>query len=226
MDILDITYKIIIGFIVLLITTNILGKTQLSQINAFDFISALVLGELLGNAIYDKNIPLFYVIFTILLWGSLIFISQIITQKVKKSRSLLEGRPALIIENGKINRKQLKKSKLDINNLQQLLRQQNVFSVREVKYALLESNGELSVLKKSNYDSPTREDINLPDKPVDLPITLISDGDLMKDNLKKTGYDKNWLLSELKNQKIKKIENVFYAEWMENKGLYIETYKK
>ena len=225
MNLIDITLKIVLGFSLLLITTKLLGKTQLSQINPFDFISALVLGELLGNAIYDNNIPLIYIFFTISLWGLLIFSSQVITQKFKKSRILLEGNPAIIIDNGKINRKQLKSNKLDINNLQQLLRQENVFSVREVKYAILETNGELSVLRKTNFQSPNKSDLNLPENNVYLPVTLISDGEILQDNLKKAGYNIEWLQNKLRKHNISNFKDVFYAEWLENEGLYIEKYE-
>jgi uncharacterized membrane protein YcaP (DUF421 family) len=82
-----------------------LGKTQINQVTAFDFISALVLGELLGNAIYDKNIPIYYVFYTLFLWGILLYLIEVISQKFIRARSIIEGTPSIIIDKGKIKKR-------------------------------------------------------------------------------------------------------------------------
>ncbi|QZY53932.1 DUF421 domain-containing protein [Crassaminicella profunda] len=218
--------ELFIGFIALFIIMKILGKRQLSQITPFDFISALVLGELLGNAIYDEEIGILYVLFSMFLWGVLMFVIELVSQKFMKTRAFLEGNPSIVIRKGKIDRDELKKNKLDINELLNLLRKKDVFSMREVEYAILESDGQLSVLKKSDYAAPTRKDLNLPSEPVYLPITFISDGMVLWDNIKAKGFNENWLRLQLKDQHIKKFEDVFYAEWLEEDGLLIQPFKK
>ncbi|MFA9559542.1 DUF421 domain-containing protein [Evansella sp. AB-rgal1] len=221
---LQLTTELIIGFFALLVLTKVLGKTQITQLTPFDFISALVLGELVGNAIYDKEIGAHFVLYAVALWGILIYLIEMLTQKVKKTRSILEGNPSIIIKNGKIDYQQLKKNRLDINQLQRLLRSKNVFSIREVAYAILEPNGSISVLKKSNYDTPSKQDLNISTKLVYLPTTVISDGKIVYDNLQETGYSKEWLLNELNKQGIANVKKVFYAEWLEGDSLYINTY--
>jgi uncharacterized membrane protein YcaP (DUF421 family) len=92
-------------------------------------------------------------------------------------------------------------------------------SISEVKYAIFEVDGSLSVLKNSPAQTPTRKDLNLPDAPVFLPVTLISDGKVLLDNLKEAGLDRPWLENPLKMQGINKVADVFYAEWRKDKGL-------
>ncbi len=103
---------------------------------------------------------------------------ELITQKLKGSRKFLEGEPNIVIHKGKLKYKMLKENKLDINQSQSLLRQKGRFSIQEVEYAILETNGMISVLPKADFDKPTRKDMNLPPKDVSLPATLILDGRL------------------------------------------------
>ncbi|MFD2924217.1 DUF421 domain-containing protein [Halobacillus naozhouensis] len=216
--------EIIFGFFALFLITKLLGKTQITQITPFDFISALVLGELVGNALYDGNVGLRQMAFMIVLWGILISVTELITQKFKGTRHLLEGSPSLVIHEGKIMKKQLKKNKLDINQLQHLLRSKDVFTIKDVQYAVLETDGSISVLKKSDHQTPTRKDLNLPLSTVSLSSIFISDGEVIWDNLKEAGFDKQWLQNELRNQNISSVDQVLMAEYTPGEELFIMPY--
>ncbi|GAA5416614.1 UPF0702 transmembrane protein YetF [Paraliobacillus ryukyuensis] len=216
-------FESLFGFFGLFVLTKVLGKTQIRQLTAFDFISALILGELVGNALYDDGVGIIDIGFAILLWGGLLFVTEIITQKLKGSRSLLEGRPSIIIHQGKLQREVMAKSKLDINQLLHLLRSKDVFSVREVDYAILETDGTVSVLKKTFAQQPTRSDLQLLPEEVSLPIMLINDGEIIKDNLAQINQDRNWLENELKKQEISSYKEVFYAEYKKGENLYVQT---
>src|SRR5690606_13206168 len=102
MDFLRITVEAIVGFAALFAITKILGKTQITQITPFDFISALILGELIGNALYDPEVGLVMILYAVTLWGTLIWSIDIITQKFRRSRALLEGKPSLLIRRGQL----------------------------------------------------------------------------------------------------------------------------
>ncbi|NRF02669.1 DUF421 domain-containing protein [Bacillus subtilis] len=225
-DYLSVAVELVCGLGILFIILKLLGKTQFSQITPFDFISALILGELVGNAVYDHEIKIKEIIFASLLWGVLIYIIEFITQKMKSSRKFLEGEPNIVIRKGELQYKVLKKNKMDINQLQSLLRQAGSFSIQEVEYAILETNGMVSVLPKSDFDKPTNKDLQVPSKSVSLPITLIIDGELVRDNLKEAGVDEQWLKQELKKKNIDKTEDVLFAEWHKNKPLYTVTYEQ
>jgi uncharacterized membrane protein YcaP (DUF421 family) len=207
-----------------MVTTKILGKTQINQLTPFDFISALALGELVGGAIHDKDISPWQVVYTTAIWGALIYTTEIITQKFKGTRSLLEGKPSLIIYKGKINYKDLKSNKLDLDQLQILLRKKDVFSIREVEYAILETDGTVSVLKKSYFAAPTRSDLNLKEEPTHLPMALVSDGEILVDNLQEAGFDEKWLQEQLQFHGVNRIKDCLFAEWQEGEALHVVKY--
>jgi uncharacterized membrane protein YcaP (DUF421 family) len=219
---LSIAIELIIGFVSLLLMTKLLGKMTLVQITPFDFISALVLGDLLGNAVYDQNSGVGTILFTIGVWGALIYISELITQKFRASRGFLEGKPSIVIYDGHLDRDEMKKNKLDLNQLQNLLRQKNTFSIREVAYAFLETDGTISVLKKPEYAPPTLSNLRIHEKPPCIPLTFISDGQVDWDTIKKAGFDENWLNESLHHYQIKDYKEVFYFEWKQDEGVFIE----
>lgn len=221
---ISLTIELLIGFFALLIMTKVLGKNQITQLTPFDFISALVLGELVGNAIYDKEIGLQYILYAVILWGGLIYTIEIITQKFRKSRVFLEGKPSIVIANGHIQFKELKKNKIDFDQLLHLLRAKGVFSMREVEYGILETNGSVSVLRKSKYQTPTNQDLNLSSSPSVIPVFLILDGEIIKDGLFAINRDEEWLINELFNRGIAGPSKVVYAEWLEGEGFEIQTY--
>jgi uncharacterized membrane protein YcaP (DUF421 family) len=221
----SIAVELIVGYFALLILTKVLGKTQITQISAFDFISALILGELVGNSLYDDKISVFQVLTAILIWGALIFVTEFFTQKSRKFRHLMEGTPAIVINKGIINYNILKKNHLDLNQLQHLLRAKDIFSVKECEYALLESNGTLSVIKKPLYDQVQRQDLSLPLKKASLPLSLIMDGEILYDNLKIAGEDVQWLQAEINRHGFTSSKDVLYAEWTENEPLFVQGYE-
>lgn len=217
----QLTIELILGFFSLLLITRFLGKTQITQLTAFDFISALIMGELLGNAIYDDDTGVVKVLFAVTVWGLLIFAVQIVGQKSITLRNILEGKPSLVIQKGVIDRQALKKNRMNINELQTLLREKDVFSLREVEYAVLEQNGSLTVLRKPEFDTPTLKDLNIPITSKSLPMILVSDGIILNPELLKIGKNESWLKTELKQQGYVNTDNILIAEWREEDGLYV-----
>ena len=220
----QIAVELIVGCVALFIMAKILGRTQITQITPFDFISALVLGELVGNGLYDANVGLAQILFAIALWGLLIYATEMITQKKKELRELLEGKPVIVISKGKILYDALKKTKLDLNQLQHLLRSRNVFSIREVEYAILETDGTVSVMKKAPYEQPTRQDHNISASEAVLPVTVIIDGEVIWDNLRENGWDEQWLKKHMRHAGFENYSDILYAEWQDGKGMHVQSY--
>jgi uncharacterized membrane protein YcaP (DUF421 family) len=221
---IQITIELIIGYFVLLFLTKFLGKTQISQITAFDFISALILGEFVGNALFDQNVYIHHILFAIGLWGLLIFFTEIATQKSRKLRNVLEGTPSIVIRKGKIIYEELKKNHLDLNQLQHLLRSKGIFSIRECEYALLETDGTISTLKKPEYEAVTKKDLDLSLSAPSLPVALIMDGEIIHRNLELVGKNQQWLESKVKKEGFSTIREVLYAEYEEGKAMIIQGY--
>ncbi|WHH60059.1 DUF421 domain-containing protein [Petroclostridium sp. X23] len=219
---IDLTIELTLGFIGLLIAVKIIGKRQVQQVSPFDFISAIVLGELLGNAIYDKETKIFHSLYGIFLWTLLLYIVEKVTQKSRKIRRIIQGSPVLVIKNGLIDYQVLKKEKLDFSELLSLLRDKEVFSIRQVEYAIIEPNGVITVIKKSLYDNVIKSDLNIVSQPTPLNLPLIVDGEVDTNNLKATDYDESWLIQSLKEQEVQNVDEVLYAEWNSVEGLYIQ----
>lgn len=215
----------IFGFVALFVLVKVLGKTQISSLTPFDFISAVILGELVGNALFEKDAGIPEIAFLVTIWGLLLYMTETITQKFKGSRNLLEGQPAIVVHKGHLMYDVIKKNALDIDQLQHLLRSKEVFSLEEVEYAVLETDGTISVLKKPEYQTPTNSDLNVAPTPVKIGTPLINDGEILWDNLKEEKLTQQWLEDELHKQNISAVEDVFYAEWQRNQQkLFVMLY--
>ncbi|CEG33153.1 DUF421 domain-containing protein [Peribacillus simplex] len=215
------TIKTIVGFVTLFFIIIITGRTSISQLTPFHLVFVLVLGDFLGNTIYEDKVSTFHFLYAIGLWTFLMLGIEFMTLKNKSTRSLLLGNPNIIIRDGVMDRKLLKKNKLDVNQVLSILRQNNVFSVREVKYGILEANGQISILLKSKYQKPDKQDLNLPESTVDLPTSLIIEGEILWDNLHKLGFDQQWLDTQLTTNGYDNVKRILYADWRESEGIHI-----
>lgn len=222
MKIMYLTIELIIGFVFLFIIVKFVGKKIINQISPFTFISAIVLGELLGNALYDHKIGVFYIIYSMTIWGGLLFSVEYLSQKFLAFRGVVEGKPSALIKNGIVDRESLRKNGMNINQLQSLLRQSETFSIREVAYCYLEANGSISILKKSKYQKTAQEDFNMPSKVVSVPVTLIRDGEVLWDEIIDLGFNESWLKSQLNTHNITDYKDVFIAEWLQGDGLFVQ----
>ncbi|WP_199426239.1 YetF domain-containing protein [Thermaerobacillus caldiproteolyticus] len=225
MKLIHLTLELVTGFVFLFLIVKVIGKKLINQMTPFTFISALVLGELLGNALYDDQISVFYVIYSMGIWGLLLFLVEYIGQKFLRFRGIAEGKPSALIKNGIIDWEELKKNRITLNQLQSLLRQNETFSIREVAFCYLEANGSISVIKKAKYQKTIREDFRMPPQPVHVPVTLIRDGEVLLDELRDAGKDEIWLQRELRSQGISNYKDVLIAEWLEGDGLFAQTYE-
>jgi uncharacterized membrane protein YcaP (DUF421 family) len=215
--------ELVIGFIGLVISIRIIGRRQIQQITPFDFISAIVLGEILGNVLYDTEAKWYYMLFAIAVWTTLSYTVETINVKSVKARSAIEGRPSIIIRNGQIQFDIMKKEKLDFGELLSLLRQKDVFAIREVQYAFIETSGAISVMKKDAYNQPTKNDLKLSTSTEYINLAVIQDGQVMEHNLKELHLDEAWINKKLKDNHIHDIKDVLYAEW-DNNQFYYQKY--
>lgn len=225
MKILHLSIELIVGFVLLSIIVKFVGRKIINQITPFTFIASIVFGELLGNALYDPEAGISYIVYSMLLWGFLLFIVEYIGQKFLRFRGIVVGKPSALIKNGIIDREALRKNRMNINQLQSLLRQSETFSMREVAFCYLKANGSISILKKSKYQKTTQEDIHIPSKSVHVPVTLIRDGNVLWDEIRDLGFDDTWLTKQLALQGMTNYKEVFLAEWLEDDGLFIQPIK-
>ncbi|WP_426446862.1 YetF domain-containing protein [Paenibacillus sp. S-38] len=223
MDYLYIFIKLGTGFIGLWLITKLLGKKEISQLTPFDFVSSLMLSELVGASIYDREVHFPELVFALVLWGVLSLGFEKVLDFFPWLNPKLSGRPDVLIRDGRVDPEALERNKLDWHQVTMLLREQSIFSLREVAFAVFEPNGNLSVLKKSSSASVERQDLELPDKPVELPVLLIDKGYVNEEQLQGIGRDKHWLEQKLREQGIARLEDVYYGEWTESGGMYVQA---
>jgi len=184
-------------YITVVITMRIMGKRQIGQLQPFELVIAVLIAELASIPIADTDIPLVNGIVAILtLLVSQVAISYM-TLKNNKARSIICGAPSIVIENGRIVEQELKRLRYNINDLIEQLRLKNFANIADVEFAILETDGQLSVIPKSTKRPVITQDLHLTTQYEGLPITLIIDGQILEDNLKKINQNKEWLIQQI-----------------------------
>ncbi|WP_217594641.1 DUF421 domain-containing protein [Cohnella sp. GbtcB17] len=217
-----ITFKLVIAIFGLWVMTRLLGKKEISQLTAFDFVSSLMLSELVGNTIYDKDVKLVHLLYALALWTCLSIGLEKLSILFPRLGRLASGKPELIIHNRKILYRAMRRNNLDFEQLHAMLRQSGVFAISQVEYAVLETNGSLSVMLKSDIEEGEREDLKPPTAEVVLPVALVVNGRIDAASLREIGRDGGWLVRELERRGIEDIRSVLYAEWSEGEDLYVQ----
>lgn len=146
---------------------------------------------------------------------------SVLSLKSRKLSPFFNGKPIILIDNGKIIRKNLNKQFINIDLLLSELRQKSIFDILEVKYVILEPNGRFSIIKKENYRFVTATDLNITAKPMDLPLVVINDGKLFEEKLNELGLNKDWLMDNLNMYDIDDITKVYLATIDRTNKLYI-----
>ncbi|WP_210364719.1 DUF421 domain-containing protein [Bacillus sp. REN3] len=222
-----IALKLILGLAALVIVTRVLGKKEMSQITPFDFVYALILGGLVEENLFKKKpASIWEMLFGIAVWAVLIYIVEKVTQKFDKMRPILKGREQSLIEDGEIQLDNLDKAELEMDQLRALLRQKGVFSLNQVKHAILETSGTISVMLKPEEQPVTYSGMDIKAPNSDISVIVVDEGKPRHENLKKIGKDEKWLVRSLKEHGINDLPNVFFAEWSETDGFFIQLNKK
>lgn len=215
----------IIGFFTLLIFAKILGKQQISQLTFFDYILGITIGSIAAELTADLSSRAWPHWIGLLSWAVLGYLMEYITMKWRYAAKYLEGEPTIVIMNGKIMDKALRKMNYRISDIMELLRNKDVFDLNQVDFAIVEPNGQLSVLRKPEYEPLTAKDMKISKKPSGISTELIYDGILIEENLRQLNKDKKWLLNQLKSQGIKDVSEVFLATLNPGGSFYVDKYK-
>lgn len=223
LSIWEIIWKTTLTFFVLFLLTRLLGKKQLSHLTFFNYVTGITIGSIAANIISNMDKPFLADILGMIWWYILTALLAFMGLKFNKLRNLIDGQPTIVIKKGNIVKKAMRKSSLNMDDLSMMLREQEVFTITEVDYAILEPDGKLSVMKKPMKQHIIKEDMKVPTSdPIYLPSEIIVDGKLVKKNLKELGLDEIWVQKQLKQQKISSVKDVLYAEIQEDGTLYLQ----
>ncbi|WP_067729622.1 DUF421 domain-containing protein [Oceanobacillus damuensis] len=226
MSILELSLRIVLAFVTLLVLTRLMGRKELSQMTFFNFVSGIAIGTIGGSLVIDSSLSIRNGLIALAGWSLITIALGFIDIKSKKARELIEGQPRILIKKGQIMEDELRKVRLDVDALNALLRQKNIFSVADVDYAIFETDGRLSVLKKESQQFLTKSDMGVQKTKPDVYPTsteVITDGRIISTNLEKLNLNKQWLDQQLQLSGINSISEVFYAEVQKDGTLYIDN---
>jgi uncharacterized membrane protein YcaP (DUF421 family) len=209
-DYMDILVRTIAALLMLLLIARILGKQTISNMTFHDFVTSITIGAIAANLAFNDKIEVWFLILSLIVITITSYSLSVIAIKSRKLRKWISGSPTVMIEDGNILEGNMKKVRYSLDSLNQSLREKEIFNIEEVEYALLEPNGKLSVLIKDENRNVTKKDLNIILNSVFFPIELIMDGEIIEENFKRNGLEKEWLFKELKNRG-KKVSEVFYA---------------
>lgn len=194
--------RAIILYIIVLVIMRMMGKREIGQLQPFELAISIMIADLASIPMADVGIPIFdgiIPIFALLVMH--LAISSINLRSIN-IRKVICGKPSILVYRGKIDEKVLKREKFTINELQERLRGNNVFSLSDVEYAILETSGQITVIQKPNKRNTIAEDFNIMPEYEGMSYDLIVDGKIMYENLKSLGKDINWLEKETKKFKL------------------------
>ena len=177
--------RAIILYIIVLIVMRLMGKREIGQLQPFELAIAIMIADLASIPMTEIGIPISKGIIPILGLLVMHLLISFINLKSIKLRELICGKPAILIYRGKIDEKVLKKERFTINELQERLRGNNIVNIGDVEYAILETNGEVTVIQKPNKRNSIPEDFNIMPDYEGIPYDLVIDGVIMEENLKR-----------------------------------------
>ena len=210
-EVLDVIFRALLSLIVLFLVTKLLGKKQVSQLSLFDYVIGISIGNFAAEMTTDLELSYVNGIVAVLVFGLVAFMVSYLTMKSIVLRRFFIGTPTVLIQSGKILVNNLKKCKLDINDLLEQCRVDGYFDISQIEYALMEANGRLSILPKGEFLPVTIGDMKLKKEKQDLCANVIIDGKIMNNNLTAMNKDKKWLDKELKVKGYDDISNVLLA---------------
>ena len=214
-----------IGFFSLLIFTRVMGKEQISQLNLFDYMLGITIGSMAATMTTDLSSRAWPHWVGLITWCLLGYLMDVITTKWRYASKVLEGEPAIVIMNGKIMENVLRKMKYRISEILELLRNQGIFDPTQVDFAIIEPNGQLSVLLKPENQPLTPKDMKIAVSPSGISTELVYDGLIIDENLRQLNKDKAWLMKKLKKQGIHDISEVFLVTLNPAGSLYVDKYE-
>lgn len=218
--------RCVIIYIIVLIIFRLMGKRQLGELQPFEFVITLIIADLATMPMGDTGIPLIHGIVPLITLLFLHFCISILTRKSLFFRKLISGKPVIVINPNGIDYENLKKLNLTLNDLQESLRNLNFYCFDDIEYAIVETNGKISVIPKVASTPVTKEDMQIYKPENHLFLILISDGKLVKENISLAKIDMDFLLRQMRRAGETKIKNILVFSMDNDGNVYIQSKNK
>lgn len=218
----NIIIRTLVSYVLLIILSRVMGRKFVGEMTVFDFAVTITIGTVVGTFMTD-GVKSWQILIIPVVLSLAVLVTGFFVLKSLPARKIIEGEPVVVIQNGKILDHNMQKMRYAINNLEMQLREKNIFDFNEVEFAVLEPNGKLSILKKSQNRPLTPTDLKIKTAYQGMASEIIKDGKIIEQNLAQNNLDFNWLYDELHKKGITKINDVFYASLNTDGSLYIDT---
>lgn len=213
-------YRTIIMYAFVILTMRLMGKRQMGELELNELVVAVMISEMAAIPIVEEGQSIIHGIIPI---ATLLVCELLVSFTALKSikfRILISGTPSIIVKDGKINQKELRKNRFTLDELTEELRTQGITDISTIKYAILETDGSLNVILFNEHLPVKNKSMNIGEKDNGLPLFIINDGRILTNNLKILGLDESWLKNELKRRKIKNPKDVFLLSVDECGNIY------
>ena len=208
MDFIKLLGTALLSVVALFVIAKTMGHKQVSQLDFFDYVSGITIGSIGAELATNLEEP-WKPLIALGVYGGVSVILSLFTHKFPKTRKYINGTPAILMNNGKLYRKNLKKAKLDLSEFMLLCREQGYFDLDEIQTVVFEHNGKLSILPKAANRPATPEDLKITANATHIGIEVIMDGRIMGENLKRMGRNEKWLEKQIELQRFKDVNEIF-----------------
>lgn len=219
---IEVTIQTFLSFFSILFIARLLGRQQVSQLTLHEYINGVTFGSIAATLATDINQKTWSHLLGLILFGILTYLISIVTTKSRKVSKIIQGEPIIIIQDGNILEKNLKKFHYTIDELNHLLRDKDVFDITDVKFGILETTGEINIVKKAQKENIKAEDMKIQPKQTELLTDIIVTGNIIYENLRKRNLSVKWLVGQIHMMGVKDIKDIFYASIDSNNKLYID----
>jgi len=200
--------RVFIIYILILFVFRLMGKRQLGQMQPFELVLTLIIADLATIPMAEMSVPILNGIVPLLTLVVFHFVLTILTQLSPKFANFISGKPVIVVDSNGIIYSALCKLNITIDDLFEAIRGAGYFSFTEVQYAIMETNGKVSVMPKPEFAPATKQDLKIKELDDSLPLTIISDGQYMEENLKMSEKNKAFFEKLIQDEKIKSIKKV------------------
>ena len=220
---IQIVLRTLMAVIFLLVLTKILGKRQVTELSAFEYITGITIGNLAAFISLEVDKQWYLGLISLGVWVGVSFGIELLQLKSKQVRGWIDGKSTVLIQKGRILEKNMKKERITTDELMEQLRRRDVFKTADVEFAVMEANGAINVMLKSENQPLTPKQLGIKVSPEHEPQIVIMDGELLPEPLQASGYNAAWLAKELKKSKAE-IQDVFLGQIDDTGTLYLDYY--
>lgn len=208
MDIIKVILTALLSIATMFIITKIMGHKQVAQLDFFDYINGITIGSIAAELATNLEEP-WKPMIALVVYGLSSLMLNLLAHKFPRTRKYINGTPTILMNEGKLYRKNLKKSKLDLSEFLLLCREQGYFELDDIQTAVFEHNGKLSILPKASNRPATPTDLKITAKATHIGTEVVMDGRIMSENLNRLGHDEKWLTKKLKTQGYNEAKEIF-----------------